>query len=760
MHIQPFAPRLVAVVVTLCLVACFPGPLPLDDVDAETADAASDADTANDDATATDVDAADSEVDSVDATTLDVDVVSDVADTSDALDTSDAIDADDVDATTCPEPCDDHDQCTADTCLDGQCYHSESAMNGKPCSDGSACTDGDLCQSGACIPGDAKLCVAPDDCHVAGACDPESGLCGAATTRDDDEPCDDGDDCTENDKCASGACFGSAKSCDDGRGCTLDACEEGTCQHDTSACDCLLDSQCDDGKSCTDDACGKVDGKCAHTVREGDTCSDGSACTLGDACAADGSCHGTARVCDDGDACTTDTCNPGSGQCGSMAKAEGAACIEPDHPGVCTDTECRGVSAVTAGDEHTCAILEDGGVTCWGANDLGQLGVPGDVAIGDGVVAAGGPEMPPRRVPLDEKVMALAAGFGHTCALTVTGVVRCWGDGQVGQLGSGSPDSIGLVEGDVPSTVDLGERVQSISAGYGHTCAVLESGAVKCWGWNLRGQLGVGSTQNLGAGQGSWPPPSVPLGAAASFVAAGTANTCAIVGAGDVKCWGDGGPQVGATGVGPAVCSTPGNCSPVKVALTWLADRVAVGSQFACALSSLEGVSCWGNAPQVLLGGGGESDPTPVSINVGPGYLRDIEVAGNGYACVRFDDGAVACWGNGFGGALGIGSSQDVATEDAMPPQPVILGGPAIALSVGERHACAQVAGSVRCWGAGEKGALGYESIGNVGETPTSLPPPDVNVIGAPGSHCTFDTQCASATCTIPGGATSGTCSL
>ena len=181
-----------------------------------------------------------------------------------------------------------------------------------------------------------------------------------------------------------------------------------------------------------------------------------------------------------------------------------------------------GVIAVAAGGYHTCALTTGGGVKCWGSNGSGQLGdgtttrrsVPVDVSgLGSGVVAA-------------------AAGESHTCALTASGGVKCWGNNGSGQLGTArrqQPSHPGGRE-------RAGERREHVAAGGSHTCAVTAGGGVKCWGRNSYGQLGDGTTTSR-----SVPVDVSGLGSGASAVAAGGSHTCALTAGGGrlgVKCWG------------------------------------------------------------------------------------------------------------------------------------------------------------------------------------------------------------------------------
>ncbi|KAJ1496166.1 regulator of chromosome condensation 1/beta-lactamase-inhibitor protein II, partial [Baffinella frigidus] len=221
--------------------------------------------------------------------------------------------------------------------------------------------------------------------------------------------------------------------------------------------------------------------------------------------------------------------------------AVGAAVVSPCAPG-CT------VSALQTGDDHTCALFSHGGVRCWGFNSFGQLGLGNTDHIGDaaGEVAS--------LVDVDlgsgRTAVQLAAGYGHTCAVLDDGNLKCWGWNYWGQLGLGNTQSWGKNANEMGArllNVDLGSgwTVVEVAAGNYHTCARLENGAaraLKCWGWNTNGQLGLGNKIDRGDVAGSMGSSllAVPLGTGRSAVALalGAAHSCALLDGGSVKCWG------------------------------------------------------------------------------------------------------------------------------------------------------------------------------------------------------------------------------
>ena len=219
-----------------------------------------------------------------------------------------------------------------------------------------------------------------------------------------------------------------------------------------------------------------------------------------------------------------------------------------------------GASAISGGVGRTCAIVREGRVACWPRAATGAIPVPGiegataivvgyfdSCAIVDGgrVLCWPSDGGMPAEVPGLEGAIALAAGqevMGppHTCAIVAGGRVRCWGGNEYLQLGDGTrTDKIVETPVDV---IDLAGAT-GLAAGGAHTCAIVAEGRVRCWGWNLNGELG---DPTITAGVVSTPVEVVGV-EGATALAAGWTHTCAIVAEGRVHCWGAGMPGDSAT---------------------------------------------------------------------------------------------------------------------------------------------------------------------------------------------------------------------
>jgi alpha-tubulin suppressor-like RCC1 family protein len=301
-----------------------------------------------------------------------------------------------------------------------------------------------------------------------------------------------------------------------------------------------------------------------------------------------------------------------------------------------------GVVAVSAGGSHTCAVTLLGVVKCWGSNGSGELGDATTVDRKVPVVVAG----------LD--AVAVSAGSNFTCAVTRAGGVKCWGDNTSGGLGNNS-NSPSLVPVDV-SGLGAGSGTVAVSAGRSHTCAIAE-GAVKCWGYNVDGQLGNGTKTD------SWVPVDVSglgAGSGALAVSAGGYHSCAVTAVGGVMCWGNNGS--GELGDGT---NDPSLVPVQSSGLGFGSGAVAIstGLYHSCAVTLNGSAQCWGAN---IWGEVGNDSVIPALIPVdvvglASGAGAVAVSAGEDQTCAvatigAAKDGAVRCWGSNSGGQLGDGS--------------------------------------------------------------------------------------------------------
>ncbi len=312
-------------------------------------------------------------------------------------------------------------------------------------------------------------------------------------------------------------------------------------------------------------------------------------------------------------------------------------------------TQNLGGSAVSisSGTYHTCAIISGGtDLRCWGMGLSGQLG--------DG-------KEKNRKVPTsvenllgwNEKVVATSLGSGHTCAIISDGRLKCWGSGSSGQLGNGKPRS----RNSPTSVINLGGTAVSISLGGYHSCALLRrSGDVKCWGSNLSGQLGDGSQFQFPQ---STPVPVVNLGGPAVALSTGTGSyhTCAIVSDGDLKCWGNN--DDGQLGDGS---KTDKNSAVSVVNLGGPAVAVSTGRHHTCAIIGDGDLKCWGANEFGEIGDGTDTNRDTPTLVVNLGGKAVAVRCGLNHTCAVLSGGEIKCWGSNRYGQIGDGTKTQSLT--------------------------------------------------------------------------------------------------
>ena len=340
-----------------------------------------------------------------------------------------------------------------------------------------------------------------------------------------------------------------------------------------------------------------------------------------------------------------------------------------------------GVRDIVIGDDHTCALLENGGVKCWGRNSYGQLG--------DGTTT--NRNAPVQVVGLTSGVRDIVVGDDHTCALFENWGVKCWGRNNVGQLGEGTSTNRNAPV----NASGLTSGVRDIVVGDDHTCALFENGGVKCWGQNNRGQLGDGTNTN-----GSAPVQVIDLTSGVRDIALGEDHTCALLKSGGVKCWGrNSGNQLGDG------TRTDRN-APVQVTgLTSGVRDIELGVWHTCALLENGGVECWGSNDSFGRLGDGTTTyrRTPVQVIGLTSGVHNI-VTEKTHTCVLLESGGVKCWGRNNLGQLGDGTT----TYRRTPVQVIGLTSGVRDIELGVWHTCALLEnGGVKCWGWNSDGQLG-----------------------------------------------------
>lgn len=356
--------------------------------------------------------------------------------------------------------------------------------------------------------------------------------------------------------------------------------------------------------------------------------------------------------------------------------------------------------AVATGGAHTCALTVNSATYCWGRGEAGQLGIPPPATICMGIGFAC--SMIPVPVQGGISFSRLTGGGAHNCGLTSDGTAYCWGQNSNGQLGDGS-----FVSRNTPVRVSTSLRFSIINAGEAHTCALTNDGAALCWGRNDGGQLGDGTMtarsvptpvamnlafQAIDAG-GYGGPVENPF----------PGFTCALTTAGDAYCWGEN--IFGNLGRGTSSFPQP-LPAPVSGGLKFGSLTVGLDDH-ACAVTPSGQAYCWGANFNGSLGDGTSTEkyaPVPVS-----GGLTFVQLAAGGFnahTCARAGGGVAYCWGDNEVGQVGDGT-----TIVRQTPTAVTGGLTFTSVDAGYRHTCGIASTSVvYCWGSNGAGQLGNNS--------------------------------------------------
>lgn len=325
---------------------------------------------------------------------------------------------------------------------------------------------------------------------------------------------------------------------------------------------------------------------------------------------------------------------------------------------------------IAAGGRHSC-VVRDARLSCWGANDDGQLG---SGAFEDAAF--------PGAVRSELRFSQVSSGLSHTCALAREGDVYCWGSDAFGQLGDATRTSRSA-----PVRVASNLLFTAIRAGRDHSCALTIDGVIACWGSNARGQLGDGTTLTR----------ATPTVAATSLrfiaVTAGWQHSCALTRDGSAICWGDN--ASGQLGDGTVVS----RATPLPVSGSTRFTSIAAGSNQTCAISTFGSLWCWGRDGAGSSPGSPRTEPTRVPTSA----AFTSVVAGTVHVCARSTTGDVWCMGRNGYGQLGDGT-----TSDRSVPVKVIAPAPFTSVSAHGAHTCGVLTnGDTMCWGYNIDGQLG-----------------------------------------------------
>jgi alpha-tubulin suppressor-like RCC1 family protein len=413
-----------------------------------------------------------------------------------------------------------------------------------------------------------------------------------------------------------------------------------------------------------------------------------------------GSSHSCALMSDTGVKCWG---AGGNGQLGNNTKSNSQTPVDVK---INADLTLTGAKSIHIGANHSCAVMNDGTMRCWGANSYGQIGDGGKTDQPVAVQVMNGAS------PLSG-VAAAAAGGGHTCAMAGAGV-KCWGENSYGQLGNGGKGQ-STVPVDVLNT-DLSpfSGATAISLGSNHSCALMTSSGLKCWGDGTYYQLGNGVQGSQGH------PVDVQIAGgtpATGFtsVNAGYQSTCGRLTGSQGMCWGYNSWGQSGTGKYDTNIIKPTAISDETLAPIPGIKAIAPGNTHACLQHSDNSVQCWGWNNKGQIGNGQGGDPKTLAEDVHNLSSGVLSVAGGGYfTCARMSGDTAKCWGRNDYGQLGDSTTirkpqpVDVINADTSKLLQIIQ------IAAGSYHACAKISdNTVYCWGQNDSGQVGSNSAQN-----------------------------------------------
>ena len=373
------------------------------------------------------------------------------------------------------------------------------------------------------------------------------------------------------------------------------------------------------------------------------------------------------------------------------ACATNSDCLSPMVCNINTDGDCGPAvyTQVDVADTHTCAVVSDGTLRCWGGNGLGQLGP-----------ATTGNHLVPFQIPDQQGVRSVATGWGNTCVLLWSGQVNCWGYNVNGSLGCFAP--VASNNGPLCTPFTAGSTVEEIIAGAERGCARLANGTVQCWGRNDHYDLGDGTKTTSFS-------PVVALGIAdATAIATGLWQACAVIADGTAKCWGAN--ERGQLGNG-TLAANP--VATLVYGIDGIASRVVSVSpteDHSCVLLADASVRCFG---ENLYGGLGDGKTVTTTVAVTSQFPKTAIAVASGAksTCAIIGGASVQCVGYGALGQLGNGTfAQSLTPVTVVLPEAVSVK----SLAARYNHVCVlSDEGRLWCWGANSAGQLGNGATAN-----------------------------------------------
>jgi alpha-tubulin suppressor-like RCC1 family protein len=354
------------------------------------------------------------------------------------------------------------------------------------------------------------------------------------------------------------------------------------------------------------------------------------------------------------------------------------------------------------------APVTGGAPSSGGANPTGGSSTTG------GVTGTGGTTSPP-------KPIQISAGYEHSCALLSDNSVWCWGRNSFGELGISNTTNRSTIPVKVQFAAGTSASVKAIAAGTYHSCAVFSDETAQCWGDNEFGELGDGTTTSTSVPvtvMASATTPQLRLSGIQS-ISTGGKFTCAVVSdststSGNIaKCWGYGSSGQLGTGCSGCKASYPSTVVTNTTTNTLLrgVSSVSAGSSHACAVLTGGATYCWGSNVNGRLGNGSTTDSNlPQQVYDGASTMVATDVSAGGFSTCALVNSSVRCWGYNYYGQLGSGSNNLQETNSVSVTLPDNSNNSVIQISTGDKHACAVAqSGDIYCWGQGASGQLGRD---------------------------------------------------